>query len=64
MTFDEIDDRSRYVPQLEIAAPAQLLGDVGRDVLRPALEWVEAKDADRVVVLPIEQIWMTVSRSV
>jgi hypothetical protein len=56
MTFDEIDDRSRHVPQLQITAPAQLLGDVRRNILRPAVEWIEAKDADRVALLPLEHV--------
>jgi hypothetical protein len=32
------------------------LGDVGRYILRPALERVEADDANRIVVLPPKQV--------
>ena len=48
MPFDKILDARRRVAQLQIAAPAQFVGDIGRDVARPSFRGVEADDADRV----------------
>ena len=46
--FDKIHDVFRHVAQLQVAAPAQFLGDVGRNIARPTLVRVEAEYADRV----------------
>ena len=51
MALDEVLNAGRHVPQLQIAAPAQLMGNVFRDVLRPAFGCVEGDDPDRVLVL-------------
>ena len=54
MASYEIPDGGGYIAPLEIAAAAQLLGDVGRDILRPALDGIECEDADRIFILPFQ----------
>jgi hypothetical protein len=46
----------RDLAHLELAAPAEFLGDVGRDVARPAFAGIEADDADGVGILPVKQV--------
>jgi hypothetical protein len=50
------------VAHLQIAAPAQLMGHVDGDILRPAFGGVEPDNAYRILVLAGER--STVSRSV
>jgi hypothetical protein len=45
MALDEIQNAGRHVPQLQIAAAAQFLGDIFGGVLRPAFGDVEGDDA-------------------
>src|SRR5258705_6412078 len=45
-----------HVTYLQIAAPAQFVGDVCRNVLRPFFGDVEGDDADWVFVLALEQV--------
>ena len=52
----------RQIPQAaaagviqQVAAPADLLGDVLGDVARPAFKRVEAEHADRIFVLALDQ---------
>jgi hypothetical protein len=56
VAIGEILQEERDISRLQIAAPAQLVGDVFRDVLRPALGSVKGDHADRVFVLPGQQI--------
>ena len=56
VAVDEVLEEERNVAHLQIAAPAQLMGDICGDVLRPALGGVEGDDADRVVVLAGQQV--------
>ncbi|HEY0747960.1 MAG TPA: hypothetical protein VGD63_14770 [Steroidobacteraceae bacterium] len=56
MSIDEVLQLHRHVAQLQIAAPTQLGGDVGRYIARPAFGTVECKEFDRVLVLAIEQV--------
>jgi hypothetical protein len=53
--IDEVLQKEGHVAALQIAAPAQFLGSVARDVLGPFFGGVEADDADRVSILPFEQ---------
>lgn len=53
---DEILDAGGHISKLQIAAPAQLLGDILGDVTRPAFGAVEADDLIRPAVLTGEQI--------
>ena len=53
---NKLPDARWHLAQLQIAAPAHLLGDVGRDVTRPAFGGVEADDAYGVVVLAGHQV--------
>jgi hypothetical protein len=46
----------RGIPLLQVAALAELLGNISRDVLRPFFGGVEGNDAERTFVLPLEQI--------
>jgi hypothetical protein len=48
-------EAGRDLAHLEPAPTAQLLGDVGGNILRPALSGVEADDADGVRILAVEQ---------
>jgi hypothetical protein len=41
---------------LEIAAPAQLAGDILRNILGPVLGRIEGDDADRAAILAGEEI--------
>jgi hypothetical protein len=56
VSVDEILQADRDVAHLKIAAVAQFMGNVGRDVLRPSFGGVEADDADRVLVLTGQKI--------
>jgi hypothetical protein len=51
MAFDEILKFRRQVSVLQIAAPADFLGDVPGDVARPTLERVKAEHSDRTRIL-------------
>jgi hypothetical protein len=51
MPFDKILDGGRHVAHLKIAAPAQLVGDILGNILRPAIGGIEADDADRAMVM-------------
>jgi hypothetical protein len=64
VALDEILDARGHVAQLQIATPAQFMGDVFRYVLRPALGGIESDDPDRVFDWPVKRSVMTVSRSV
>jgi hypothetical protein len=44
----------RHLARLEPAAPTQLLCDIGRNIPRPSLSGIEADDANRVPILPVE----------
>jgi len=44
VTLDELLQVRRHLGQLQIAAPPYLVGDILRDVARPALSGVEAHD--------------------
>src|SRR3982074_2938008 len=56
VAIDEILQEERNVALLQIAAPAQLLGDVGGNVLRPVLRGVKGNHADRAFILALEQV--------
>jgi hypothetical protein len=56
MALHEILYRRWHVLQLQIESSAKLLGNIGRHVTRPAFPRVEAKDADRVIVLSVQQV--------
>jgi len=56
VVLDEIMNAGRHVPHLQIAAAAQLLGDIFGGVLRPAFDGVEGDNPDGVFVLAREQI--------
>jgi hypothetical protein len=51
VALDKILNARRHVAHLKIATAAQLLGDLGRYVLRPALCSIEGNNPDRVFVL-------------
>jgi hypothetical protein len=44
------------VAVLQVAAPAQLVGDIARHVARPAFGRIEADDARGAFVLPADQV--------
>jgi hypothetical protein len=56
VSVDEVLQEKRNVAHLQIAALAQFMGDVHRNVLRPSFSGVETDDADWIFVLTIEQI--------
>ena len=56
MPLNEILNGRRHISQLEIAAPAQLAGDILRNVFRPALGRIEGDDADRIAILARKQV--------
>ena len=41
---------------MKLAAPAEFLSDVARDVARPSFGGVEAHNADGLPILPVEQV--------
>src|SRR4051794_25489662 len=45
-----------HISHLEIAAPAQLAGDILRNVFTPALGRIEGDDADRIAILARKQV--------
>jgi hypothetical protein len=51
VSIDEMLQAKRHIAGLQIATPAQFLGDVRRYVLRPFLNGVEGDDALRALVL-------------
>ena len=56
MPLKEILNGRWHISHLEIAAPAQLAGDILRNILGPALGRIEGDDADRAAVLAGEEI--------
>jgi hypothetical protein len=56
VVVDEVLKEEGNVTCLEIAALAQFVGDIGRDVLRPFFGGIEGDDADGVLVLALEHI--------
>ena len=56
VAIDEILQEERNVALLQIATPAQLLGDIAGNVLRPFFGGVEGDDADRAFILALEQV--------
>ena len=55
MALDEILDALRKVAPLEIAPPAQLAGDILRNVSGPTLRSIEANDLNWIIVLAAER---------
>jgi hypothetical protein len=55
MALDEIPDALRKVAPLEIAPPAQLAGDILRNVSGPTLRSIEANDLNWIIVLAAER---------
>ena len=55
MAFHKVLNGCWHVPQLKITAAPNLLGDVGRDILRPAFGGVEGDYANRIAVLTPKQ---------
>jgi hypothetical protein len=53
---EKVLEARRDLACLKLAAPAEFLSDVGRDVARPAFGGVEADDADGLRILPVEQV--------
>lgn len=56
MTVDEILKEERNIALLQIAGSPQLLRHVGGYIFRPALGGIEADNANRVLVLPAQEI--------
>jgi len=56
VSCEEALQRFRHFAQLQIAPAPQLGRDIGGNVPRPALGAVESEDADRVLVLALEQV--------
>ena len=56
MPLNEILNGRRHISRLEIVAPAQLAGDILRNVFRPALGRIEGDDADRIAILARKQV--------
>ena len=56
VAIDEVLQEERNVTLLQVAAPAQLLGDVGGNVLRPFFGGIEADHANRVFILAGQQV--------
>ena len=56
MPLNEILNGRRHISHLEIAAPAQLAGDILRNIFRPALGRIEGDDADRIAILAGKQV--------
>ena len=56
MPLNEILNGRWHISHLEIAAPAQLAGDILRNIFGPALGRIEGDDADRATVLAGEEI--------
>jgi hypothetical protein len=54
--IDEVLQKERDVTALQVAALAQFLGNVARDVFGPLFRGIEADDADGVLILPFEHI--------
>jgi hypothetical protein len=63
VSVDEFLEEKWHVAQLQITAPAQLMRNVCRDILRPFLSGVERDDPNRAFVLTSIRSRMTVSRS-
>jgi len=61
--LNELFQKERHVALLQVAAAAQLMGNIALDILLPLLGGVETDHADRVLVLPFQHI-MTASSSV
>src|SRR5882762_674141 len=56
IAVDEVLQEERNVTLLQVAALPQHLGDIGGYVLRPVFGGVEGDDADRVLILPLQQV--------
>src|SRR4051812_38793231 len=56
MAIDKALEEGGHIAQLQIASPAELVGDVAGNILRPFLGGVEADYADRVFVLALEEV--------
>jgi hypothetical protein len=42
--------------RLKVTAPTNFIGDILGDIARPAFDGIEADDADRVVVLTVQEV--------
>ena len=56
MPLNEILNGRWHISRLEIAAPAQLVGYILRNIFGPALGRIEGDDADRIIVLARKEI--------
>jgi hypothetical protein len=56
VAVDEILQKERNVALQHIAAPTQLLGDIGGYVLRPVLGGIEGNHADRAFILTGQKV--------
>jgi hypothetical protein len=54
--LDKCFEIKRDVAKLQITAPAQLVGNIARDVLGPFFRGVETDHPDRILVLPFEHV--------
>jgi hypothetical protein len=63
VAIDEILREERNVALLQIAPPAQLMGDVGGNVLRPVLGGVKDNHAHRAFISTGKRSRMTTSNS-
>lgn len=54
--LDKVLDRRRHVAHLQVAAPAQLMGHVLGDILRPALGGVEGDHPDGAGILAGQKV--------
>ena len=55
-TLDERPNARGKFPPLHFTPLPQLLGDLGRDIARPAFSGVEADDPNRIIVLAAQQV--------
>jgi hypothetical protein len=56
MAFDKFLKRRRQVAIQQVAAPADLVGNVLGDVARPSLERIKTEHADWFRILPVDQV--------
>jgi hypothetical protein len=54
--LDEILKIKRHIAALQVAAPAELVGDVARHILRPFFGGVKTDNPDRVPLLPLDHV--------
>ena len=64
ITIGKVMEAGRYIPHLQIASPPQLVNYIFRNILRPALDGVDAITRFGFLYSPLSKSWMTVSRSV